>query len=470
VLTPPMRRLPHPASPLGREFDAARFGGALGMEGALVLFEGRAFALSDLSGGRSVIAVDEHGCGRQDQVGNTASTIALGRGVEVRHETPETGAAAVSTFDGHVWRHRVVPPGPQGPQAPTAPNEPVMKAKRISPGLSACSVTQGVEGALVGQWQDRVIGTPILHNGLYWYLREAWPSQELTARTPDGRETHRITLPPGLMGSLASDGDRAAAVWTTPNLPAACVISDSFESLAREVIEADERTQDPDLACFTPGTAIVQGVPTTVLEPVSDCRGTLVLLHGGPHATSWPVFSPLATYLCRRGWRVVAPNICSSSLADRYRRCDVLGVDDAAEAAALYAEFRRDGPVVGIGWSYGAYAAARSVGLGGKLDGLVSVSGFLSVASLQESRHPSIGAFTRRYRLPEVDLEALAGMPMLVVHGAQDERVPIETQERIARRLPECEFVGLPLDGHGIGSDFGAAVAYPRLADWLGSL
>lgn len=221
-------------------------------------------------------------------------------------------------------------------------------------------------------------------------------------------------------------------------------------------------------------------------------RGTILSIHGGPESQSRPGFSPMLGYLVQEGWRVIAPNIRGSTgygrtfvhLDDVRRRPDALrDVRELAEVLVREGKAER-GRLGIVGGSYGGYvvlaAAARFPDLWGAAVDLVGIANF--VTFLEKT-----AAWRRRLREDEygrldVDREFLVDLsplthaaeiraPLLVVHGRNDPRVPVQEAEQIVASLRQrgrpVELLVFDDEGHGIVRKENQVTAWSRASEFL---
>ncbi|THV38651.1 alpha/beta hydrolase [Glycomyces buryatensis] len=469
MIVPPTPRHPHEGRDLGPEFNIARIGGPGGVWRSVAVFDGTVYALSDIAGGHSLVTLSETGQALTDFAQRSALVLDGGGTLDVYHKRGDTVEVDRSSFDGTTWRTQASSYDQLSPTTIRSDSSDhlAVYAKRLYPGLS--EFIPAADGKILGEhrWRDRLTGRPLIYGDRIWYLRERWPNQELIARDEQGDVITALTLPPGHLGSIASDGTTVAGVWNDAYTAATGVIATSFEALAESL---SRHANDPvyqESACYAYSAKTVDTIPVGIYEPDTPAVGTIVMLHGGPHSTSWPANQPLVSYLARQGWRVAVPNICSSSLAERYHLCEELGSDDAREVATLARHFQARGPVVVLGISYGVYVGARAVSLDAPIDGLIAMSGFMTASSLDSSSHPMVVALRTKHRLPETDAAKLRRVPTIVVHGRRDVRVPVASQRKAAEDIAALDFVELAEEGHEIKSDRAVATAYPRIASWL---
>jgi uncharacterized protein len=121
--------------------------------------------------------------------------------------------------------------------------------------------------------------------------------------------------------------------------------------------------------------------------------------------------------------------------------------EESAYAAAdtalrwLKAEQGIDGSrTVLLGWSLGSGVAAEMArrGLGARL---VLISPFTSVADMFRRFIPFFPASRVRYRFDTASKAPGISMPVMIIHGTEDEVVPFAMGERLARLFPNAQLV-----------------------------
>ena len=219
----------------------------------------------------------------------------------------------------------------------------------------------------------------------------------------------------------------------------------------------------------------------------------VVYVHGGPASQFRPQFFPLLQYFVRRGYAVLAPNVRGSTgygkayagLDDVERRMD--SVADLAYAARWLKEQPDvDGErLVIYGRSYGGFmvlsaistypdlwaAAVDVVGIGNWVTFLENTSGYRRV-------HREV-----EYGSLEADREFLASIspihqvdriraPLMVIHGANDPRVPVGEARQLAAALANrgvpVELLVFDDEGHTLSKIKNKLVAYGAIVDFLG--
>ncbi|MGW4894829.1 alpha/beta hydrolase family protein [Kitasatospora sp. NPDC004240] len=213
-------------------------------------------------------------------------------------------------------------------------------------------------------------------------------------------------------------------------------------------------------------------------------RHLVVALHGGPNSRWTLGFDPFLQALARAGVAVVAPNPRGSTgygAAHTLAIAGRWGGPDLADVAGV-ARFLRHGRAPGLdrpalyGVSYGAYLALLAAAT--EPDGwsaCAAVAPFLSGPRLHADGSAQVRGMVERLDgltpveddLGPRDVEALAPAlraPLLLVHGARDDSVPVAHSRALAERLtalgrrPGADFhyLELPDRGHaalGTGTD-----------------
>lgn len=462
-------RAPHPASVLSPDFDLARAGGLASPEDSVAIYRDSVFVITDELGGRMLFEWSDGKPRPHLAAGEWLSMVRADRELLAWAGSPNSASLTASSFGGREWRAAPELAVEESVVVPCPGTSRAFHARRTAPGASACVVYDHAAGAALKRWTALLLGRPVWSGDRLWLRYEAWPRQRLVgldARTLEVAEEY--LTPAGRLTSLSAVPGHAAAIWTDPVLPASLVVADSPSALV------DEIATKPVVAGYDvpyiARAASIADVPTTEYVPVRSAIGTLIVLHGGPHAVAWPVFSPLIAYLCRLGWRVLSPNVGSSAIPSSFpaQHCR-LGVDDRDDLVRLAAACRGRGPIVVGGWSYGAYVAARAAA-STACDGLLAFAGFLSPEVIAGSTNAAVDAFRSAHELPRTDRERLSHLPVLAVHGRLDERVPIANQRSFVGSLRNGSFVELPDESHGVVTDGGAAQGYSAVAAWLAEL
>jgi dipeptidyl aminopeptidase/acylaminoacyl peptidase len=306
--------------------------------------------------------------------------------------------------------------------------------------------------------------------------------------------THQDLNPPklpaaGIIGSLSfnTEGNRVAFGFEAPNRPRDAYVLD----IATNHLEAWTHSEAGavDLAKFvtprltqfptfdrTDGRA--RQVPVYVYEPsTAGPHPVLITLHGGPESQFRPGFDPWLQYVVNElGFAVVAPNVRGSSgYGKSYLALDngMLREDAVKDVGALLVWLGLQAAydakhVVVSGDSYGGYLAlAALVNFSERLRGGVDMAGITDFVSFLantapyrqsqrrveygDERDPDMRAYLRRIS-PLTNADRIS-RPLLIVHGRNDPRVPVNEAEQIVNRVRskggEVWYLQATDEGHG---------------------
>jgi dipeptidyl aminopeptidase/acylaminoacyl peptidase len=237
-------------------------------------------------------------------------------------------------------------------------------------------------------------------------------------------------------------------------------------------------------------------IPAFVYRPPAAPRdGTapaLFYVHGGPESQFQPSFNPVVQYFTARGFVVVAPNVRGSTgygkayshLDDLERRPDA--VRDLAAGAEWLAASGQAHPrrIAVMGGSYGGYMVLAALtdrpdlwAAGVDIVGIANFVTFLERTGpwRRRQREAEYGSLERDRAL----LERLSPLqradrimaPLLVIHGANDPRVPVSEAEQIVATLQSrgrpVVYLRYEDEGHGLVRLPNRLDAYPKIADFL---
>ena len=240
-----------------------------------------------------------------------------------------------------------------------------------------------------------------------------------------------------------------------------------------------------------------QLIPCLVYRPAGGSAGSaeatsaVVVVHGGPEGQAKQNFNTYVQVLAAAGHTVLVPNVRGSvgygkswySADDGHRR-----LDSVADLAALHAYL----PRLGVdqsraalwGGSYGGYMVLAGLAFQPELWAAgVDIVGIASLVTFLENT----SAYRRAYREREYgtlanDREFLHSVspltrideiraPLLLIHGANDPRVPLSEAEQIHAALSsrgrESELLIYGDEGHGLAKRANRADAVPRAVAFL---
>ncbi|HEX8967591.1 MAG TPA: S9 family peptidase, partial [Chloroflexota bacterium] len=235
-------------------------------------------------------------------------------------------------------------------------------------------------------------------------------------------------------------------------------------------------------------------IPALFYASPAGTRGApcVVFVHGGPEGQYRPTFQPIAQYLASAGFNVLAPNVRGSSgygrtyvhLDDVRLRMD--SVADLAHAVYWLRDTGRADPhrIAVYGGSYGGFMVLAAMttypelwAAGVDLVGIANFVTFLENTGpwrrhLREAEYGSLerdGDFLRE--ISPINKVDRIRAPLLVIHGANDPRVPIGEAEQMVAQLKALgrtvEFLRLEDEGHQIAKLHNKLAAYPLAVDFL---
>ena len=236
-----------------------------------------------------------------------------------------------------------------------------------------------------------------------------------------------------------------------------------------------------------------ESIPFLTYHPGgSEPAPVLLEIHGGPEAQRRPMWIPLVQYLVGKGLAVVQPNVRGSTgygkrfehLDDGRKRLDTVR-DVASLHDRLHSDVRFDADrTVLYGGSYGGYMVLACLAFeperwaGGVA--VVPISSF--VTFLRNTSEYRRAFREREYGSLEHDLDFLVEAspithvdriraPLMLVHGANDPRVPLSEAEQIhtalAGRGVRCELLVYADEGHGLQKLANRLDAYPRVVAFI---
>jgi dipeptidyl aminopeptidase/acylaminoacyl peptidase len=205
-----------------------------------------------------------------------------------------------------------------------------------------------------------------------------------------------------------------------------------------------------------------------------------------------PSFNPLIQYFVARGFAVAAPNVRGSTgYGKRFHHLDDVRkrLDSVADLGALH-DWLATLPGVDatkaavMGGSYGGYMVLAGLAFQPERWAAgVDVVGISSLVTFLENTSPWRRKFREReYGSLEHDREFLESAspinrvddmraPLLIIHGANDPRVPLSEAEQIHKILSEkgvrCDLLVYEDEGHGLAKLKNRLDAYPKAADFL---
>lgn len=234
-------------------------------------------------------------------------------------------------------------------------------------------------------------------------------------------------------------------------------------------------------------------IPMFVYRPPACKKKTcpvIVSFHGGPESQSVPGFSPRTQLIIQEGFIYVTPNIRGSDgYGKKWLHSDnaskrlqvITDIPDAGE----YIKKMWGNPKVGImGGSYGGYATFMGMTkYAGTYDAGVAVVGMSNLVTFLQNTAP----YRRVLRSSEYgdlkkDKDALIKLsptsyldnikaPILIVHGANDPRVPageaLQIYEVMEKKKLDGELILFSDEGHGVRKRKNKALYYGHVIEFF---
>lgn len=227
--------------------------------------------------------------------------------------------------------------------------------------------------------------------------------------------------------------------------------------------------------------------------PGTKTPGPVVLeIHGGPEGQEFCNFTPLIQYLVSQGFSVVAPNVRGSvGYGKKYHHLDDVEkrLDSVHDVACLVEHLIEAGiadpkRIAVMGASYGGYMTLASITnypdlWAAAIDtvGMSDLETFLENTaeyrrSHRESEYGSLAKDreTLRRVSPIHKVDKIVA-PLMVIHGANDPRVPVTEADQIVASLEKrgvpVKYLRYPDEGHGLTKRKNQFDCYPQVAAFL---
>ena len=305
-------------------------------------------------------------------------------------------------------------------------------------------------------------------------------------------------LPEGvLMGlSIGPDGDRLAAAVSAPTLNTNVHVvaletgtSERWTAAATAGIPR-ETFREPELVHYESFDG--ETIPAFLTLPAGEGPHPVIVdIHGGPESQRRPYFLALRQYFVDNGYAVFEPNVRGSSgygkrymnLDDVEKRMDsVADLDRGVEWLTARDDVDAD-RIVAYGGSYGGFMVLAALteyperwAAGVDVVGIANLVTFLENTGewRREHREAEYGSLSEDREFlesisPINNVERITA-PLLVMHGANDPRVPVEEAEQIAERAAEhvpVEKLIFDDEGHGFSKLENRITAYRTVVDFL---
>lgn len=310
---------------------------------------------------------------------------------------------------------------------------------------------------------------PSLPKGVMAYYGSSWAG-----------ESHRLLV-------TLTSGQRPADIWMLD------IDNDKVERVTFTDLQGISKDDlvEPELHHFTSFDGL--SVPYWLYRGKNtDSCSVVVDIHGGPEGQERPMFAPLIQYLVNEGLTIVAPNVRGSvGYGKTYHHLDDIEkrLDSVHDAACLAEHLVEAGiadkdKIAVMGGSYGGYMTLATTAFypdlwvaGVDTVGMSNLETFLeNTAEYRRAHRESEYGSLEHHRdilravspIHKVDDITAA---LMVVHGANDPRVPVGEAEQIvaslrSRNVP-VEYLLYTDEGHGLSKRKNQFDCYPKVAAFL---
>ncbi|TMF22650.1 MAG: S9 family peptidase [Chloroflexi bacterium] len=310
----------------------------------------------------------------------------------------------------------------------------------------------------------------------------------------DGHMLDRVQLPAGVVVSDHS-GDAAYHVSWSPDGGRLFVSWDRATQPA-EIYEWPGATRwtftsEPPAGLVEPVEVEYESfdglrVPGLLYRIDEAPRPTVVQFHGGPEGQARANFLPQAHLLNASGINLFLPNVRGStgyglkfqSLDDKTLRWN--GVKDGCEAARFLSRTGVASKTAAMGGSYGGFmtlavlveclglwdAAVDVVGIADWHTFFANMPPWRGVLRINEYGDPNGAEAEFLREISPIHRAHLIKAPLLVIHGRNDPRVPVEESEQIARATG-AELMIFEDEGHGIAGVANQVTSNRRILEFL---
>lgn len=216
-------------------------------------------------------------------------------------------------------------------------------------------------------------------------------------------------------------------------------------------------------------------------------RPTVVYFHGGPEGQARAGYLPQAHLVNTVGFNILLPNVRGSSgyglryqgLDDKTLRWN--SVIDGCEAARHLKRAGLATKTAAYGGSYGGFmtlavlvedpelweAAVDMVGIADWHTFFENMPPWRGVLRVNEYGDPKGAESDFLRQISPVHRASRIKAPLLVIHGRNDPRVPVEESRQIADAVPGAQLMVFEDEGHGIAKLANQVTANGRILDFL---
>lgn len=299
-------------------------------------------------------------------------------------------------------------------------------------------------------------------------------------------------------GAVSRDGAQVVFTSTSTAAPGDIFISDAKFASPRKLTDTNPQIAEFELGDEAPITwksPDGQEVEGLLLKPVGYTPGKryplLVNVHGGPTGAFSANFNAEGQFWAGKGWAVLYPNPRgSTNYGEKFMRAnindwgggdfkDIMSGVDAVIARGI----ADPDHVAEWGWSYGGYmtcwivtqtdrfkAAMMGAGLSDlpSMYGTTDIPGYIATFFTGPLTKDTLSIYAQHSGITYVDN---VKTPLLILQGAQDDRVPTSQSMEFYRALKDrgktTELVYYPREGHGFREYYHQYDRMKRTYEWI---
>ncbi len=306
------------------------------------------------------------------------------------------------------------------------------------------------------------------------------------------------------LGSFSADGSRVALAMDSPSAPSDVYIADATLTSPRRISDVNPQSRDfalgqTEVITWKSSDGLeVEGVllKPTGFDPTKRYP-LLVVAHGGPagaHVNNYRVGGlEGGQFWAGQGWAVFYPNPRgSTNYGEKFLRANVADwgggdfkdIQTGVDALISRGVADKD-KLAHIGWSYGGYMTAWTISQTNRYKAAMVGAGLTNLWSMYGTNDiPNVltgyfGGIASKETLPlYVNRSAMTHIdnvttPTLILHGANDERVPVGQAQELYRGLKDrgkpAELVLYPREGHGFTEYYHLQDRLSRIHGWVTS-
>ncbi|MFB7639854.1 S9 family peptidase [Peribacillus butanolivorans] len=359
--------------------------------------------------------------------------------------------------------------------------------------------TKHITSLEVGQWDFEGLAMSKDHLKLAFSINEGGISRGILLDLKSSA-LYTWKTPMGMITSLtfSPDNQKLAYVFNGPTYPSDIWQVDLKKMKTERLTQSlqtkflENKLIEPILISFKSFDNLQ--IPAFYFKPNTQSENIPVILyvHGGPESQIRAVFNPVLQYFLSLGYAVITPNVRGSTgYGKTYTHLDDVRkrMDSVRDLVSLVDWLKTEGSadpnrVAIMGGSYGGFMVLAAIShypeLWSAAIDLVGISSFRTFLKrtspwrrkLREVEYGTIEKDGNFYDLIDpLKLTDRITSPLMVLHGSNDPRVPIEESEQIVNKLKArnhpVKFICFENEGHSIVKLNNKITAYTAIAHFL---